>query len=179
MKLSFEREFDASRDVVWSTLLDPEVLARVIPGVERFEQTTPDKFSATLTLGLPAVNGTYEGEVEIRDKVQETDGTHSFVLQGTGRGSQGWAEGSATVALVALESGTRVNVTAEAQIGGRIAGIGQRMIDGVAKSMAEEFFQGFERELQGKSQHAGGQISFMFRALLRFFRNLVAGKASN
>ncbi|MYF12738.1 MAG: carbon monoxide dehydrogenase subunit G [Gammaproteobacteria bacterium] len=172
VKLKFSRVFDAPRVALWSAMLDPAVLARVIPGVERFETVGEDTYDATLKVGVPAVKGEYQGQVSIRDKVRGGDGPYSYVLEGGGQGQQGWAKGEARIEFSDAGPGTRLDVDADVQVGGRIAGVGQRMIEGVAKIMAEEFFAAFDRELKRKRTGAGGSVAFFLRAALRFLRGL-------
>ena len=166
MKLQFSHECKASQQKVWDTMLDPAVLERIIPGVESFEETAEDEYAAVMKLGIPAVKGEYKGSVKVQDK-QPFD---SYVLAAEGKGVQGWAKGAAKVSFTAKgDDITLMEVTADAQIGGRMAGVGQRMMEGVAKMLAEEFFADFDKELQGETVTAVGPIQFFFRALLRLF----------
>ena len=92
------------RDRVWDALLDPAVLARVMPGVQKFEVIGPDKYSVSMKLGVPAVRGSYNGSVQIVDKQPP----NSYRLRGEGKGGPGWARGEVLMTLVAEGSGTRV-----------------------------------------------------------------------
>ncbi len=164
MKLQFSHECQAGKQKVWDTMLDPGVLERIIPGVESFDIVAEDEYAAVMKLGIPAVKGEYKGSVKVQDK----NPFDSYVLAAEGKGVQGWAKGTAKVSFqVVSESVTQMAVVAEAQIGGRMAGVGQRMMEGVAKMLAEEFFADFDKELKGQQVTAAGPIQFFFRALLR------------
>ena len=94
------------RERVWNALLDPAVLARVMPGVEKFEQVGPDQFAVAMKLGVPAVRGNYTGSVQIADKQAPA----SYRLRGEGKGGPGWARGEVLFTLVQEDGGTRVAI---------------------------------------------------------------------
>lgn len=168
MKLELGHTFPLSRRVVWDAMLNPGVLAAILPGVEEFEETAPFEYAATLNLGVPAVKGRYKGTVSITD----IDDLNSYKLTGKGKGQQGWARGSGLVRLTEDGSSTHMSIEADIQIGGRIAGIGQRMIEGVAKMLAEEFFASLEAQLQGKEVVEKNPIFFFLSALMRWIKSL-------
>jgi hypothetical protein len=158
------------REQIWPLLLDPVVPARLLPGVEKLEATGPDQYALVVQLGVGAIRGTYTGKVALSELVPP----ESFRLSGEAKGTPGFAKGGATLRLVPEGEGTRILAAGDAQIGGAIASVGQRMIDGVAKSMAREFFQSLERELAARAQgetaapvSAGG---FGLRVLLDLIR---------
>ena len=166
-------ELGYPRERVWRLLLDPVVLSRLLPGVEKFEAVGPDQYAVQVKMGVGAVRGTYTGRVELVDQKPP----ESYRLVGEAKGGPGWAKGEALLTLVSEASGgTRVVARGEAQIGGPIAGVGQRMMEGVAKSMAREFFQSIDRELQGQVVEKISVERFGLRILwdlvLEFFRNL-------
>jgi len=165
------------RDRVWDALLDPAVLARVMPGVQKFEVIGPDTYSVSMKLGVPAVRGSYSGSVQIVDKQPP----NSYRLRGEGKGGPGWARGEVLMTLVAEGSGTRVIANGQAQIGGTIAGVGQRMMEGVAKAMAREFFASVERELQGRQRKVtafGFGVRLVLRMAWSFIRRLFGRRAA-
>ena len=168
----------APRQRVWDVLMDAGVLARVLPGVEQFELVEEDRFSVRLTLGVASIKGTYTGSVEIVDK----DPLSSFKLRGEGKGITGWARGEAHMTLVEEGEGTRVIAKGQAQVGGRIAGVGQRMMEGVAKAMAREFFESIARELEHGPQEQVSQFKFTFRMIVgmvsSFFARLFGRRAA-
>ena len=168
MQIDYSQVLPYPQERVWEVLLDPQVLARVLPGVEKFEMVGPDKYVVQVKLGVPSVKGIYSGSVEIADKKPFS----SYKLRGEGKGGPGWARGEALMTLVPEGNGTKVSASANAVIGGTIAGVGQRMMEGVAKGMAREFFASIDRELQGRKQKAG-TFMFSLRVLLSMVRNLV------
>ncbi len=176
-------KLDLSSDVmpyppqqVWNLLLDPSVLSRLLPGVEKFDSVGPDRYEVVVKLGVGAVRGTYNGKVEIAEQKPPS----SYRLRGEGKGAPGWAKGDVLFSLIPENGGTRVNAKADAQIGGAIAGVGQRMIEGVAKSMAREFFAAVERELSGQKVQvtaAGMGFRLFLRIIRDFFASLFGRKA--
>jgi hypothetical protein len=149
LRIDYTETVKFSRQTVWKALLDPDVLSRLIPGIEKFEQVGPDKYAVTANLGLPSVKGSYSGVVEISDKAEPS----SYRLRGEGKGTQGWAKGDVQMTLTDVDGGTKVNVQAQAAVGGTIAGVGQRMMDGITKSMARDFFKALDAELRGSTSN--------------------------
>lgn len=141
----------APQQQVWNVLLDPDALHNCLPGCKRFEEIAPDTYEATVTLGIAAVKGTYNGKVTIGER----DEPSSYKLSVEGSGSNGTIRGTGSITLVATAEGTSVHWAADAQIGGPIANVGQRLIGGVAKVVAGEFFKCMERQLGQQSAVAG------------------------
>jgi uncharacterized protein len=131
------------RERVWDALQDPAVLARTLPGCESLEVTGPDAYAATVTAGVASVKGTYRGNVELIDK----EAPARYRLTAEGSGAPGTIRADAEVRLDEHEGGTTISYDAEAIVGGMIGGVGQRMLAGVAKKTAGEFFSAVEREL--------------------------------
>ena len=136
MKLEGSYEIPAPRDRVWSAFLDPEVLRQAIPGCEKLEAIGNDEYKATLKVGVAAVKGTFEGKVRLTDKKPPD----SYKMSVEGSGAPGFIRGETVITLTDMEGGTRVSYTADLQVGGLIAGVGQRMLGGVSKMMADQFF---------------------------------------
>lgn len=168
MQLDYTHVLNHPRELVWKTVLDPEVMSRMIPGIEKFEEVAPDQYSVVAMLGVPTVKGVYSGKVEIFDRKEPS----SYRLRGEGRGAPGWAKGEVLMTLTVVEGGTQINAKARADIGGTIAGVGQRMMEGVGKAMAREFFTSLDRELQGK-KHKVGAFRFSIRVFFSMLRNAV------
>jgi uncharacterized protein len=130
------------RAYVWRGLTDAELLRICTPGLSRLDETQPGHFEAVLELALPAVNGRFEGSVS----VLERDEPGRVKLRVKGKGPPGFVDGTAEITLEeAPNDGTRVQYVADLQIGGQVARLGQRMIFGVTREMAGQFFEALER----------------------------------
>ena len=136
MKLEGSYDVKAPRQKVWTAFLDPETLRQAIPGSEKLELIGPDEYKATLKIGVAAVKGTFEGKVRLLDKKPP----ESYRLAAEGSGGPGFVRADTVITLTDIEGGTRVSYSADVQIGGLIAGVGQRMLGGVSKMMADQFF---------------------------------------
>jgi carbon monoxide dehydrogenase subunit G len=147
MKLEGAHQIPAPRQKVWDAFLNPEVLRQAIPGCEKLEPLGNDEFKATMKIGVAAVKGTFEGKVRIADQKPP----ESYKLAMEGSGGPGFVRGETVITLTEAEGGTRVSYTADVQVGGLIAGVGQRMIGGVSKMMAEQFFNRMSELLQAKA----------------------------
>ena len=147
MKIEGIQELHAPRDRVYSALTDPEVLRRCIPGCESLEKTADDTYSATLKAGIGSIKGTFKGEVRLED--MRPPEHYRIVVEG--KGAIGFAKGSADFDLEEKDGTTVITYSGELQIGGTIAGVGQRMIQGAAKMMASRFFVSLEAEVKGSA----------------------------
>ena len=136
MDLSATYTFDAPRQAVWDLLIDPTVVADCLPGCEGFEPTGEDTYHATLTVGVAAITGRYEGTVAIVDK--QAPSSYRLIVDGTGRA--GFAKGEAKIALTEQQDRTLINVVGHAQVGGTVARVGQRLLGSVSKLMMDRFF---------------------------------------
>jgi uncharacterized protein len=126
---------------VFEAFADAAVLRASTPGLVRLEETTPGHFEATLELKLPAISGRFDGSVDIT--LREPPSRMKLRLKG--KGPPGFVDGSADLALREAEGATWVRYAADVTIGGQVARLGQRMISGVAKELAGQFFEAFER----------------------------------
>lgn len=148
MKVSGTATLHADRGAVWAALNDPAVLVRTIPGCQRLETTGADSYAMTLTAGVASIKGVYQGEVRISDQHEPS----SFVLTASGAGAPGTVAARVDVALDAGDdSTTTVSYDADATVGGMIGGVGQRMLSGVAKKTAGEFFGAVDDVLTGRA----------------------------
>ena len=137
MKLEGTYEVPAPRKKVWEAFLDPKMLKKAIPGCEKLEAVGPDEYKATMKVGVGGVKGTFEGKVKLSDK-QAPD---SYKMAVEGSGGPGFIRGETIITLTDKDGGgTRVSYTADMQVGGLIASVGQRMLGGVSKMMADKFF---------------------------------------
>jgi uncharacterized protein len=133
-------------DDVWRALTDPAVLARTIPGCLALERVGEDSYRMDVSVGVGAVKGTYAGEVHLTDQQPPT----SYVMHASGAGAPGQVRATVTIELAPDgDSATVLTYSADAVVGGPVAGVGQRMITGVAKRMAAQFFTAVDAELAG------------------------------
>lgn len=139
----------APRAEVWRALNDPEVLARCIPGCQSLERTGENGFAATARVKLGAIGANFRGSVTLEDIVEET----SYRIVGAGDGGiAGFAKGAAVVNLQdAEDGGTILDYSVDAAIGGKLAQLGARLLNSVAKKMADQFFGSFAATLEGAS----------------------------
>lgn len=140
MKIEGSYTFNAPRQKVWEILLDPKILAQCMPGCESLQEVGPDQYEATMKIGVAAVKGTYKGKVSIKDKQPPSH----YVLSGEGSGGPGFMQGELSVDLEEKDGQTVLKYSTDAKVGGLIAGIGQRMLGGVAKMMVDQFFKKME-----------------------------------
>jgi len=143
MDISGSYTFNAQRDRVWDLLMNPDVIASCIPGCDRFEPDGEDRYKLTLTVGLAAITGTYEGTVVLTDKIPHT--SYRLVVEGQGR--PGFVKGNSAIVLRAEGETTALDVSGTVQTGGAIARVGQRLIGGVAKMMLDRFFACLQAKL--------------------------------
>jgi carbon monoxide dehydrogenase subunit G len=136
----------ADPERVWSVITDPAVLARTIPGCESLEQVGDDEYKMNVSVGVGAIRGTYAGEVKLTDQ----DRPKSYVMHASGAGAPGNARATVTINLEPTGEGTTLTYSADAVVGGPVAGVGQRMMTGVAKRMAGQFFKAIDAELTGE-----------------------------
>ena len=144
MKLEGSHDIPVPRERVWAAFLDPEVLRQAIPGCEKLDAVGDGEYKATLKIGVAAVKGTFEGKVRLFDMKPP----ESYRMGVEGSGGPGFIRGETQIVLSDADGGTRVSYSADVQVGGLIAGVGQRMIGGVSKMMADQFFNKMSQLLQ-------------------------------
>jgi carbon monoxide dehydrogenase subunit G len=151
MKVSGTAVLHAPVERVWEALNDPAVLVRTIPGCEQLEEVGPDRYRMTITAGVASIKGTYVGDVALTEQHQPA----SFVLKASGSGAPGTVSADVTVDLSAGDDGTtRLSYDADAVVAGPVGGVGQRVLSGVAKKTAGEFFRAVDDVLMGKAPAA-------------------------
>lgn len=150
MKVAGQAVLHAPIDQVWAALNDPAVLVRVIPGCQQLEATGPDSYAMTVTAGVASIKGTYAGSVQLAEQQRP----NSFVLKASGAGGPGTVSAEVKIGLIEQDGVTRLDYDAEAVVGGVIGGVGQRMLAGVAKKLAAEFFTGVDGVLTGAAPSA-------------------------
>ena len=146
MQLSDGREIRAERETVWTALLDPEVLKACIPGCTEMTGSPEEGFTAVVTQKVGPVKATFKGRVSITDMVPR----EACTILGEGMGGPaGFAKGGARIRLSNVPEGTRLDYDVEAKVGGKLAQLGSRIIDGFAKKMADDFFTCFSKVVEG------------------------------
>jgi hypothetical protein len=175
MKIEGTHEIGASRQRVYQSLTDPEVLRRCIPGCERLEATGENVFAATIRAGVGSIKGLFNGSVRMEDMRPP----EHYRLAVEAKGTAGFLKGSGDLHLEEQGKGTLVRYTGDVQVGGTIAGVGQRMIQATAKMMASQFFTALEAEAKSDSGEPPPKHGF-FRTALRwlsgFLRRKLRGK---
>ena len=164
MKLEGTHQLEARRERVYQSLVNPEVLQRCIPGCERLERTGENSFSTTIRTGVGSIKGVFEGKVQLED-LREPE---HFRIVVEGKGAPGFLKGSGDLDLAQEEDTTKVTYAGEVQVGGTIASVGQRMIQGAAKMMAAQFFTCLGAEAKTEVGEPPPQHGF-FRTALRWF----------
>ena len=146
MDMTGERRIPAPRQKVWNSLNDPQVLKACIPGCEKLERTADNQFTATAAIKIGPIAARFNGKVNLVD----LDEPNSYRIQGEGQGGvAGFAKGGATVRLADEGPFTVLNYAVQAQVGGKIAQLGARLIDATSKQMADQFFTRFTDEVAG------------------------------
>ena len=152
MKLNGARIIAADRETIWAALNDAEVLKACIKGCQELEKTSDTSFVAVVKQKVGPVSATFKGEVELSDM----NPPESYRISGQGKGgAAGFAKGGADVRLTAIPDadggGTELSYDVDASVGGKIAQLGSRLIDGFAKKMADQFFETFQTIVEGDS----------------------------
>ncbi|MEL6227024.1 MAG: carbon monoxide dehydrogenase subunit G [Pseudomonadota bacterium] len=143
MKLAGTRHIAADRQAVWEKLNDPDVLKRCIPGCQSLEQLSPTELKATAGLKIGPMNAKFTGNVTLKD----LNPPENYRIEGSGSGGvAGRASGGADVKLTAVEGGTELSYDVDAAVSGKIAQLGQRLIDATANQLADKFFDAFQSE---------------------------------
>ena len=147
MKLSGSYQINLEKQKVWEALNDPEILKKTIPGCEEFKKNSDTEFSATATNKIGPFNASFTGNIELKD----LNPPHSYKISGSGNSPVGFASGEAEVKLEDENGGTKLIYTVEANVGGKIAQVGSRLIDMTAKKMADIFFGKFSELVSNKT----------------------------
>ena len=144
MKLAGQYLLPAPPVKVWELLTDPVRLAKLLPGCERLDPDGPDRFKAAVKFGIAAISGKYAGTIEFSDKKPP----RSLRMKLSGKGIPGFVDGVGHIELAETEGHTELRYTGEAQVGGMIASVGQRMIEGAARKIMDQFFAAVTEELK-------------------------------
>ena len=151
MDMSGEQRIEARIERVWDALNDAEILKASIPGCESLEKTSDTEMTASVTLKIGPVKARFKGEVELTN----LNPPHSYTIVGEGKGGiAGFAKGGADVTLTEDGDATILTYTAKADVGGKIAQLGSRLIDSTSKKLAGQFFDKFGEIVEGGSEAA-------------------------
>jgi uncharacterized protein len=146
MTMNGEVQLAAPREVVWAKLNDAEVLKQCIPGCEELNKTSDTEFNAVATIKIGPVKARFKGRVHLSDM----DPPNGYKISGEGEGGvAGFAKGGAAVKLTEKDGGTLLSYDVESQIGGKLAQLGQRLVQGTAKKLADDFFNKFAAAVAG------------------------------
>src|SRR5918912_3166795 len=164
MKIEGTHELHAPRERVWRALVDPSVLQRCIPGCDRLELTGEHTYAATLRTGVGAIKGVFQGNVRLED--MRPPEHYRIVVDG--KGQPGFLKGAGDLDLAEHDGATVIRYAGDVQVGGTIASVGQRMIQGAAKMMAAQFFTALEAEAQAAHAEQPPPKHNFFRLALRW-----------
>ena len=146
MQMSDKRRIKASPQQVYDALLEPEVLQTCVPGAQDVTGSPDEGYEATVVQKVGPVKATFKGHVTLTD----LEPAKLMTISGEGKGgAAGFAKGSAKVTFTEVEEGTELSYDVEAKVGGKLAQLGSRIIDGFAKKMADQFFQNLQEVLEG------------------------------
>src|ERR1700686_3610758 len=151
MKLAGQYLLPALPVKVWELLTDPQSLPKLLPGCERLDPDGPDRYKAAVKFGIAAISGKYAGTLEFAEKKPP----RSLVIKMDGKGLPGFVKGAGRIELTPKgESETELTYTGEAQVGGVIASVGQRMLDAAARKIVQQFFESAKAELASAQRAA-------------------------
>ena len=145
MDMQGTRQLAVTQQQAWDALNDPEMLKKCLPGCDRFESTGDGQYAVTMAVKVGPVSAKFNGKVTLSDV--QPPASYKLAFEGQG-GVAGFGKGASEVSLVPNDGGCELGYTVQAQVGGKVAQLGQRLIDGAAKSMADDFFKRFDQELQ-------------------------------
>ena len=156
MQMQGKRSINASRAEVWSALNDPEILKACIPGCDELEKTSGTTFEASIVQKVGPMKARFKGSVELSEIIME----QSYTITGEGKGgAAGFAKGHARVHLSNDGDATLLTYDSEAKVGGKLAQLGSRLIDGFARKLTDEFFNRFKQAVEGPEPETDGQAS--------------------
>jgi hypothetical protein len=148
LKIQGEHRFSAPRQEVWNALLDPDVLSRTVPGSQGLERTGDNEFKGELTMKIGPVSGVFQGKVALQD----LEPPSGYTLKLDGRGAPGFVNGTGAIRLEDdAAGGTVLHYDVDAQVGGRIAGVGQRLLESSAKVITRQALEALDVQIQARS----------------------------
>ncbi len=152
MKIDGEYTFDAPRDMVWEALQDPVVLASVMPGCEKLDLVGDNSYEGALNIKVGPVQGKFQGKVRLED-IEKPEG---YTMQVDGRGAPGFVKATAKIRLEEEEDRTCLVYDSDSQVGGRIASVGQRLLDSSAKAIIKQSLDGLNKVMQARAEAVAG-----------------------
>jgi carbon monoxide dehydrogenase subunit G len=155
MDLAGTYTFNAPRDVVWRALMDPDVLAKVMPGCEKLEQVGDNEYEGAIKIRVGPVQGKFQGKVTLSD-INEPDSYHMIV---DGKGASGFMKGEGQIQLEVQGDATLMHYSGKAQVGGRIASVGQRLLDSSAKALTKQSLNGLDKQIQARLPASAGSVA--------------------
>ncbi|MEX0310901.1 MAG: CoxG family protein [Tateyamaria sp.] len=156
MQMSDTRQIAASPADVYAALLNPDVLKSCVPGATEVTGNPEDGFEASVTQKVGPVKATFKGQVTLSDMVEN----EKLTITGEGKGgAAGFAKGGAEVRMAAVDGGTELSYDVEAKVGGKLAQLGSRIIDGFAKKMADQFFTNLQETLEGPAEAKSDELA--------------------
>jgi uncharacterized protein len=149
MEMTGEQIIPLTQAATWEALNDPAILKDCIPGCETIERIADNQYEVMMTAKVGPVNAKFKGKMTLTD--MDPPRAYTLVFEGQG-GVAGFAKGQASVALTPQDAGTRLAYTAKATVGGKLAQVGARLLDGVAKKLATQFFTAFNERAGGAAE---------------------------
>lgn len=144
--------FNAPRALVWEALMDPQVIADILPGCESMEEVEPNSYRALIKIKVGPVQGNFEGTVKL-SSIQEPDSYHMDV---SGRGAPGFVNGEGDLRLEPQGNDTLLNYKGTASVGGKLAGVGQRLLESSAKFIVQQGLDALNKQIQNRIEKGGG-----------------------
>lgn len=155
MKIAGEYLFEGPQDVVWETLMDPDVLASVLPGCEKLERVGEDEYEGALEIKIGPVQGAFKGKVKLSDIVKPD----SYTMRVDGQGAAGFVNATGHLKLRPENGQTHVDYEGDAQVGGRLAAVGQRLVESSAKAIIRQSLDGLNEAVKARAAGAGASGS--------------------
>lgn len=146
-------EFPGAREVIWGLLLDPTVIAKTMPGTETMTRVAPERYEGKMRIGVGAITA---AEFDVVVTLTEVVEPERYTMQIDGRGRFGFTRGSARVWLDANGTGTVMRFKGDLQVGGKIAAVGQRLLDSISRLMTKQGLEALAREVNGRLARASG-----------------------
>lgn len=144
MKMEGNHTFEAPRQEIWDFIMDPDVIAKTIPGCEEMKAVGEDVYEAKMTVGIAAMKGVYTSKISLSDKKPP----ESYQLKVQGKGARGFLNGTIAIRLEDQGDSTVLHYVAESQVGGPIAALGQRIVGAAAKMFVNQSFKSIEKQFE-------------------------------